>query len=292
MTVGKVATSQVRPQAKAPEAAPAKPKSTASAQQAQAAGWGSGAAKATSLKITMAAIDEGPKVSDKIATPKGYTAKLNTASERLSDKVHGKPVSWESDVSNLTLSGPGGKKTAIWPETGSYASDWKSEVGAAKKEKPQEFMMLDWSAGRNLSSVGTAGKMISLQENTNDFMGGAHPNHATRTATFDASTGKQVKLDQLLTQQQMNGLVNEIAKKLDTLQGPDGITGQDFNSLGDKAALREKINENFALVADKNGKVTIDLAWDSGIHALGGAMAHFQVDAPTDPQFRSRIGAE
>jgi len=38
--------------------------------------------------------------------------------------------------------------------------------------------------------------------------------------------------------------------------------------------------------------VKIDIAWESGIHALGGQMAHFTVDAPNDPAFRNAIGLE
>lgn len=290
MPIGKIAPAQVR--ANTPSNAPAKPKATETAQQTAKAGWGAGAPRATSLKITLATIDEGPTTSSTIKAPKGYKADLTTDSQRLKDTVHGKEVTWESDVSNLTLTGPNGKKTEVLKETGDYSADWKEEVKAQKKDAPNEYMQLDWSYGRNLSSIGTAGKMMSLQQNYNDYMGGAHPNHGTSTVTIDASTGQPVKLDSLLSQQQMNSLVNDIAKRLEKMKGPDDIGGESFGMGGDKAAIREAINNNFALVADKNGKVTIDISWDSGVHALGGLMAHFQVEAPNDQQFRSRIGLE
>jgi hypothetical protein len=290
MAVGKVAAPQVRPNT--PAAAPAKPKAAETAQQATKAGWGQGAPRATSLKVTLATIDEGPTTSASIKSPKGFKAELTTDSQRLKDTVHGKAVSWESDVSNLTLTDAKGKKTEVLKETGDYSADWKEEAKAQKKDAPNEYMQLDWSYGRNLSSIGTAGKMMSLQENTNDYMGGAHPNHGTRTVTIDATTGQPVKLDSLLSQQQMNSLVNDISAKLNKMKGPDDIGGESFSMGGDKAALREAINTNFALVQGKDGKVTIDISWDSGVHALGGLMAHFQVEAPTDQQFKSRVGIE
>jgi len=291
MPIGKVAPSQVRPQTQT-RSAP-KPKAADNGVPTAQVSWGSGAAKSSQLKITLATIDDGPTTLPTIQAPKGFKADLKTSTERLKDTVHGKPAAWESDVSNLTLTGPGGKKVSIWKEQNqNFSADWKSEVASAKKDAPNDYQMLDWSYGRNLSSVGTAGKMMSLQENTNDYMGGAYPNHATRMATFDASTGKQVKLEDLISQQQMNSLVNDVAKKLQKMQGPDGVGGESFSRGGDKAAIREAINNNFALVADKTGKVKIDIAWDSGVHALGGLMAHFQVDAPNDQQFRSRIGMD
>jgi hypothetical protein len=291
MTIGKVASTQTRPNIH--PAAPGTPKPKAGeTQQSAKVGWGAGA-KATALKITYAAIDEGPTTNKTIAAPKGFKAELKTDSQRLKDKVHGKEVTWESDVSHLVLSGPGGKKTdALKEASADYAADWKAEVAAAKKEPANEYMMLDWSYGHHLSSVGTAGKMMSVQQNYNDYMGGAHPNHGTSTTTLDATTGKSVTLDSLLTQQQMNSLVNDIARRLDGMKGPDGIGPEAFSFNGDKAALRDTINKNFALVTDKSGKVKIDIAWDSGVHALGGTMAHFQLDAPSDQHFRSRIGLD
>ncbi|MFT3713722.1 MAG: hypothetical protein QM817_39185 [Archangium sp.] len=290
MAVGKVAAPQVRSNTPAP--APAKPKTADTAQQATKAGWGGGAQRAASLKITLATIDEGPTTSATIKAPKGYKADLTTDTQRLKDTVHGKEVTWESDVSNLKLTGPNGKKTDVLKESGDYSADWKSEVASAKKDAPNEYMQLDWSYGRNISSVGTVGKMMGLQVNSNDYMGGAHPNHGTGTVTIDASTGQPVKLDSLISQQQMNSLVNDIAARLDKMKGPDDIGGESFSLGGDKASIREAINNNFALVQGKDGKVKIDISWDSGVHALGGLMAHFQVEAPTDQQFKSRVGIE
>ncbi|MFO0598356.1 MAG: hypothetical protein U0228_23830 [Myxococcaceae bacterium] len=291
MGVGKVSSSQVRATQQKTVEAP-KPKTTQAAQDTKKAGWGQGAPKATSLKITMATIDEGPKTTQNIQVPKGYTASLKNDSMKLSDKVGDKAASYEQDVAHLTVKNPAGKSVELWAEGASdFSGDWKEEVAAQKKD-PSEFAMLDWSYGRSLSGVGTAGKMMSVQENANDYMGGAHPNHATTVRTYDASTGKQVKLEDLLSQQQMNSLVNDLSKKLGSMKGPDDIGPESFNFGGDKAAIRNMINENFALVADKSGKVKIDISWDSGVHALGGLLGHVQVEAPTDSAFRAKIGLE
>ena len=72
----------------------------------------------------------------------------------------------------------------------------------------------------------------------------------------------------------------------------DDIGPEAFGAGGEKAALRDTINNNFALSTDKNGKVKIDIAWESGVHALSGLMAHFSVEAPTDAAFLKNIGVD
>lgn len=290
--VSSVKSSQVRTSAPAQQKAPAKPaKEAATASQTKAAGWGSGAAKATALKITSAQIGDGPATTEKLQLPKGYQAEVKELKEKLTDKVNGKAVAIEQTDVRVTLTGPGGKKLTLSDGAESIkqtASDWKSEVAAQKKE-PSEWAQLDWDASHSVSGAGTAGKMMSVSDAYSSYTGGAHPNHGTILATYDASTGKQVKLDQLLSQQQMSNLVKDITKKLPTLSNADGIEGSSFGMAGD---LRDTINSNFALTTDKSGKVQIQIAWESGIHALGGQMAHFTVDAPNDPAFRKAIGLE
>jgi hypothetical protein len=291
--VGKIQSSQVRNTAAAQQKAPSKPaKETASASQTAAAGWGAGAAKTTSLKITAAKIDEGPATTPKLQLPKGYKAEVTELSEKLTDKVKGKTVAIEQTDIKVTLTGPNGKKLTLSDGAESIkqmGSEWKETIAAEKKE-PSEWAQLDWDASHTMSGAGTAGKMVSVSDAYGSYMGGAHPNHGTALSTFDASTGKQVKLDQLLTQQQMNSLVKDITAKLPKLSNGDGIEGTSFGS--DAAGVRDTINSNFALTTDKNGKVKIEIAWESGIHALGGQMAHFTVDAPNDPAFRKAIGME
>ncbi|MFZ5445477.1 MAG: hypothetical protein ACOZQL_36135 [Myxococcota bacterium] len=287
--VSSVKSSQVRTAA-AQQKTPSKPaKDTAASSQTAAAGWGAGA-KAASLKITSAQIGDGPAVTEKLQLPKGYAAEVKELKEKLTDKVNGKACAIEQTDVRVTLTGPGGKKLTLSDGAESIkqtASDWKSEIEAQKKE-PSEWAQLDWDASHTMSGVGTAGKLFSVSDAYSSYTGGAHPNHGTALSTWDASTGKQVKLDQLLTQQQMTNLVKDISARLPKLNNGDGIDGSSFG-MGD---LRDTINSNFALTSDKNGKVQIQIAWESGIHALGGQMAHFTVDAPTDATFRKAIGLE
>jgi len=289
--VSSVTSSQVRTTAPTQQKTPAKPtKEAAPTAQAKAAGWGSGAAKASSLKIASATIGDGSKLSEKLQLPKGFSAEVKPMSEKLTDKVNGKSASLEQNDLKVSISGPGGKKFTLTDGAESMkqtASDWKEEVAAQKKE-PSEWAQLDWDANHSISGAGTAGKMFSVSEMYESYMGGAHPNGGSVISTWDASTGKQVKLDQFLTQKQMANLVKDIEVKLPKLSNGDGVDGTSF-AMGD--SLRDTINSNSALTTDKSGKVQIQVAWESGIHALGGQMAHCTVDAPTDPAFRKTIGS-
>lgn len=292
MAISKVQTQQVstpRP------AAPAKPKAPAApAAQTAAAGWSAGANKASSLKITHAALDEGPKMLKTVALPKGYTAELKSLEQKESDTVHGTQVTLEQSSTQLNISGPGGKKFSIGDNAKTFketAKEWRSEVDAAKKAPKEEFMQLGWDNGASVTGLGTAGKLFSVSESGSSYTGGAHPNNFSGVATYDATTGKQVKLDSLLSPKQMNELVNDVDARLKKMQGPDDIGSEAFGA-GDKPRLRELINSNFALTTDKSGKVKIDLAWDSGIHALGGVMAHITLEAPTDAAFKKAAGLE
>ncbi|MDP1830278.1 MAG: hypothetical protein Q8L48_43840 [Archangium sp.] len=292
MAIGKVNTPQVRT---APQpAAPSKPKAPAQTAQTAAAGWGAGAGKASALKITAARIGDGPNTTDGVSVPKGFTAELKNLTQKDSDKVHGKDVSIEQSTTQLDISGPGGKKFSIGEGAAALkqtATEWREEVNATKKAPKEDWMQLDWSSDSGIRGAGTAGKLFSISEGGSFYTGGAHPSNGSAINTFDARTGKQVTLDSLISPKQMNDLVNDIAARLPKLKGPDGIEGDSFG-VGDKAALRDTINKNFALSTDKNGKVKLDIAWESGIHALGGQMAHFTVDAPNDPAFRTAIGLE
>ena len=172
------------------------------------------------------------------------------------------------------------------------AADWRATVDDAKKSPKEEWGQYEWDNQSSISGAGPAGKLFSIEQGGSSYTGGAHPNNGVGISTFDARTGQQVKLDSLISPKQMNDLVNDIAARLPKLKADQDITGDSFNMGGDKASLRDSINNNFSLSTDKNGKVKIDIAWESGIHALGGQMAHFTVDAPTDQAFKTAIGAE
>ncbi len=290
----RIASSQVRSTVPTQAKTPAKAATTAApAKQTAAAGWGAGAGKTTSLKISKATIGDGPKTTDGLQVPKGYKSEIKPLAQKLTDTVHGKAVDLEQNDVQATLITPGGKRFQLGSTDGmkQTASDWKEEVAASKKDPANEYMSLSWYSDHSMRGAGTAGKMMSVSEGGSDFTGGAHPNNGSMLVTYDASTGKQVKLDALLTQQQMSALVKDIETKLPRLKGPEGMEGSSWQ-YGDTAALRETVNSNFALTTDKAGKVQIQVAWESGIHALGGQMAHFTVEAPNDAAFRAKLGLE
>jgi len=293
MAISKVSTPKVATP-KAP-AAPAKAKTPAPTAQTAAAGWSAGANKPSALKITHASIGDGPKLSEKFQLPKGYTAQTQDLTFKAEDTVHGTKASLEQDSRLLNITGPGGKKFSIG-ETAEgmkeMQSEWKTEVDAAKKAPKEEWTQLEWSSSSGITGAGTAGQLFSVGQGGSYYSGGAHPSNGSSINTYDARTGQQVKLETLLSPKQMNDLVNDIGARLNKMKGPDDIGAEAFGAGGDKAALRDTINNNFALSTDKNGKVKIDIAWESGVHALGGVMAHFSVDAPTDQAFKTAIGAQ
>lgn len=293
MAISKVNTSQVRNAP--PSAAPAKPKAALQAEKTSPTGWALGANKGSALKITYAGIGDGPQLSTRVTVPKGYSAELKNIVQKGADTVHGKAVSIEQDTTRLTLAGPGGKKFSIGEGAESLkqtASEWRTEVDAAKKAPKEEWMQLDWSSSSGISGAGTAGKLFSVSQGGSFYTGGAHPSNGSAISTFDARTGQPVKLDALLSPRQMNELVNDISARLSKLNGPEDIGPEAFGAGGEKAALRDTINNNFALSTDKDGKVKIDIAWESGVHALSGLMAHFSVEAPTDAAFQKNIGLD
>ncbi len=264
---------------------------TPTTQSTRAAGWSPGAAT-SALTIRQARItDVGPRTTERIALPRGYRGALETLSDKQTATVHGKPVSIEQNGQRLNVTGPNGRRFSVGTEPGelaAFAKDWKGEVAAAKAEPANEYTQLDWSAESGLRGAGTAGALFSVSRGDSSFMGGAHPNHGSALRTYDARTGRQVKLDELLSPRQMNALAKDIEARLTTLRGPEGLDGSSFAM--DSESLRRSINENFTVTADKNGKVKIDIAWESGVHALGSYMAHFTVDAPNDAAFRAKIG--
>lgn len=277
--------------------APQKTKAAAQqapAQQAQAAGWAAkGASTGGALRISAASIGDGPKTTTGLQLPPGYSSKSQTLTDKQSTTVHGQAASIEQSVQQVTVSGPGGKKFSVGEGAESikgFAADWKSEMDSLKGEAKPEYMpMTDWSAESTVSGAGTAGQLFSVSHAGNSYMGGAHPNHGTALNTYDARTGKQVTLDQLLTPKQLHALTKDIEKRLKTMTGPEGVEGSSFH-WGDTASLQKTINENFSITQDKSGKVQLNIAWESGVHALGGLMAHFTVDAPSDPAFLQKIG--
>jgi hypothetical protein len=129
--------------------------------------------------------------------------------------------------------------------------------------------------------VGSAGQMLSAREVVSSFTGGAHPNNGTQVRTYDARTGKQVKLDQLLTPVQFQKVVAGVKQGLDKLEDVDSFRPDN---------LSKAVRENFALVTDGHGKVHIEVLLPSYVHAMGGLEAQFRFASPDDAAFRARLG--
>lgn len=295
--------------AKTEAAKPAARAATAAKTDAAAAkeGWGAKGAGKTG-KVTTPQTGTGgalkvlsAKVSDDIGgattgfpAPKGFS--VSTAEDNRKEAVdlpNGKQATFEWTSSTLTAKGPDGKDIVLAGKDDAgfqqYSSDFHDNFKGITKEDLEFQPEPMWDAQRSYSGYGSAGKLMSVNETVSDYTGGAHPNSGTQLRTFDLATGKPVTLDQLLSKEQFQGLCNTIASTLPKLKGPDGIDGQSFQPYQDMSKM---VAENFAISTGKDGKPVITVAWESGIHALGGVMASFQFAAPDDAAFRAKAGIE
>jgi hypothetical protein len=284
--------------------APAKSAQAASSGSAQKA-WGpkgAGAAKkpqtAGALKIAKAEIGDGPKTTEKLTLPRGYSQVDSKFTLNDSFKLtDGRDAKLEVNYDRLSIKGPDGKSFEISPPATKDLEETKKwfheEFEGKSKEDLEMAGFPEWSDERSFMGAGGAGKMVSIMESVNSYEGGAHPNHGTGLMTLDVRSGKQMKLDDLLPRATVDKLAEAIYARLQTTKTSDGeVEGSAFNMSGDVKSIRDTINTAFALQTDKSGKVNIEIAWESGIHAMGGLMAHFTVPAPTDDAFKAKIGME
>jgi hypothetical protein len=252
------------------------------------AGWkAKGSTPAAGLKMTKAAID-GMGVGNtkgKIVAPMGFKVDVSKGEAHVSAKLaNGKTVTGDFSGQKLTVTGPSGKAIVLEDTTKDFASrskEFKSEMAGFSKADLKDFEPMGHYSDCGFSGVGTAGKMMSIARSYDEFSGGAHPNNGADVATFDATTGKQVKLSDILSKSQVASVHSQIQKSLPKLEGSASF---EFGS------DPKYSNESFALTTDAKGKVQITVAWESGVHALGGQNARFVFDAPTDAAFRSKIG--
>jgi hypothetical protein len=280
---------------------PAKAAQASNASTTQKA-WGpSGANKKPQvgggLTISKAEIGDGPQTSEKLTLPKGYSqvsgSLTHSESMPLAD---GRTAKLDINHATVSIKGPGGKSVEIAPSDQKEIADmkqWFQEEFKGKSKADLEFASFpEWNDDKTISGAGGAGKLTSVMISGNQYSGGAHPNHYTQVGTFDVTTGKQVKLDELLPKATVDKLATNVLARLQTMSGPDSIEGSAFALGGDEKTIRDLINSSFALTQGKNGKVNIELTWDSGVHALGGLLAHFTVPAPDDAAFKAKIGLE
>ncbi|MBL8919846.1 MAG: hypothetical protein JNJ54_13340 [Myxococcaceae bacterium] len=254
--------------------------------------WAAGP-KSDGVPLTAARIDGGPRTTEQVTVPKGYTGKLEPIVQRASDRVRGTGVSIEQRGQQLTVTGPGGESFTVGSKAAieELAAEWRSQVAAAKQDPAQQFLQLEWSLTASVRGAGTAGMLFSTLESRSTYAGGAHPSNSLTLATHDARTGKRVTLDELLTPRQLSAVVKVISAKLRTLGNTEGVDGSLW-TWSSPEVLQRTISENFALTTAANGRVQLHVAWESGVHAIGGQLAHFTFDAPVDAAFRAKLGLE
>lgn len=298
--------SQVR--APAAKRAPARP-APAAEQPAQAAkGWaakGAGgaqklaaaqAASSSQVKLLKASIGDGPGVTTGFPAPRGVEVAIGADKRQESIPLpDGRVAKMDWDGSTLSVkNAKTGKTTELVGKDSKYFAQFQEEFQSTFKsisKQDLEFLPPEpgYDSQRGFTGVGSAGKLLSVSEGVSEYTGGAHPNNGTSLLTFDTATGKQVKLDALLSKEQFASIVKQVTTQLPKLKGEDGMDGQAFSISGDP---KELIANNFSLSTDKNGKVQIDVAWESGVHAYGGQMAQFSFAAPTDAAFKQKVGIE
>jgi hypothetical protein len=136
-----------------------------------------------------------------------------------------------------------------------------------------------WSYSEAIAPAGAVGDLVSLRHTYADFMGGAHPNHMSQLTTYDAGSGAEVSLRELLSDKQFAYVVREVERQL--ARHPEGR----FYGDGDRA---DEIAKRFAIY-DDGGVLRIQVALHATVHAMGDAEARFTFAAPTDAGFRERL---
>ncbi len=250
-------------------------KSRASVEAAPKSGWNANT-KASAIKMTGMAFDKGPNAGGKFVAPKGFS--LDAAEFRKEIKgtrPDGFKFTGTFAGQQLSLTGADGKKKVVADTT----------LQAAKSAKAYDLGksgagVMSKSETRTHSGIGAAGALMSFtQQNPPDTFMHASVN---RIETVDARTGKSVKLTELLSKPQFESIVSQVRSHMLTLDGASEAYG-----IGANAGA---LNQNFGLTTDAKGKIQIHLAWESGVHAQAGTMAHFTFEAPTDAAFRAKLG--
>ena len=230
-----------------------------------------------------------------LALPAGYEASLASRQETRSESLNGQTVTLTQDVNIVRLKGPGKDFDCAlgngWADMQEFRDRWVDEVALAQGNpdfQPEWTSALNWGQYTNTpQGVGSAGNLVSLYQVESTYSGGAHPNNEYKTRTYNPQ-GQVVQLDQLLSQQQLDSVVQQVQSGLKDLPVTNGITAEFFH-FGD---LRQAVNENFSLKTNPQGKVQLEVDLPSGSHALGPMMAKFQFEAPNDASFRQKIGAD
>ena len=265
-------------------------------------GWN--ANKPSTLKAIGAEITMNYGVDKGFPAPKGVKVSQTkiSGSEKMKDNA-GRTAEASYELRSLVVTDAKGKKVTLQagdkPEAvkKQFLEDWRSSVKGYSKDDIKNYSpMLNYSTDSSFQGFGTAGSMMSVVESGSAYEGGAHPNNFSALETFDVRTGKQVELDSLVSAADFKKICNSVKNQLKTLKGKEdaeGIDGTTFggSTMSDKD-IADAVKKNFALSTDKNGKTTITIGWESGVHAMGPMMALFKFDAPSDAAFKAKIGAQ
>ncbi|MBL9036916.1 MAG: hypothetical protein JNG84_00245 [Archangium sp.] len=230
-----------------------------------------------------------------LMAPKGM--KLTSKTEKHTDTVKltgGKTAKLEWTNQTLTVKNAAGKTVTLKsPPPQAYAEAQKEFRSAFKglTKDELEFEPLTWEKQHSYGGFGAAGKMVSVRDYFGEYTGGAHPNGFTFLTTFNTETGKPVKLSELLSKPQIAAIAAALVKEQPKMKSEDGIdaTMFAFDDVSTKS-MTDFIDRSFALTTDSKGNPQIEIAWESGMYALGGTMARFTFAAPNDPAFRAKIG--
>ena len=258
-------------------------------------GWKAGA-KPAPLKLSKAVISMDYGMEKGFAAPKGVKVSVSTSTVRDSIKLPGnKTAHLECDYQNLSVTLANGKKVALVKSDAAAKEmkEWfRADFTGLKKEDMGEYLPLEYSESTSVQGFGTAGKLMSIVGTTSQYTGGAHPNNGFALSTYDVNTGKELKLKDVLSKDQLAGIKKTITEKLKTLKGTGDAEGLDGTSFGggDAKYIADIASGNFAISTDKNGKASITIGIPAGFHAAGPTMALFTFDAPTDAAFKAKAG--
>lgn len=206
---------------------------------------------------------------------------------------------WNEQV--LQVRTANGKTVTLVPKNDAHFAELKKEFRdtfkGLTKEELKDYGPTEYGVTKVYQGHGSVGALVSVEEGASYYFGGAHPSNSSQLRTFDTRTGQPVKLTQFLDPAQFKAVVDQIEKQLPTLKfmdepGEDNDIGSEsFQHAQNRAELEELVANNFA-VRTENGRAVIDVAWESGVHAMGGTMVQFSFEAPTTAEFKKATGAD
>jgi hypothetical protein len=142
-----------------------------------------------------------------------------------------------------------------------------------RKEFPD--YSLPWSLERTMSFLADTGGIVSLRFEESSFLGGAHGMETVRLASFDASLGARLRLEQIFLPGFEGALVAEVGRAFRRVrQVPEGQTLADAGFWIEEG--RFPLGTNFAI--DAGDIVFYYNAYEIAPYALGPTEVHVGFD--------------